>query len=115
MKIIKATIITTMIILTMTTFASSLRGHGRTSFSHRPTISRVHHPKHIHPYHSMHRHHGIINGIIGSVISSVAVRPIVITKTIWVNGWYEDVVQTNGTIVKIWHPGHWETVEIKNF
>lgn len=103
MKIIKAAIVTLMITLTMTTFASSPRGRGRTSFSHRPTVSRVHHPKSIHPHHSMHRHHGII----GSVISSIMVRPTVVTKTIWVNGWYEDVVQTNGIIVRIWHPGHW--------
>lgn len=115
MKIIKAAIVTLMITLTMTTFASSPRGRGRASFSHRPYVSHVHHPKSIHPHHSMHRHHGIINGVIGGVISSIVIRPTVVTKTIWVNGWFEDVVQTNGTTVKIWHPGHWETVEVKKY
>lgn len=31
-------------------------------------------------------------------------------KQVWVEGRYEDRVQPNGVIIKVWVPGHWVTV-----
>ena len=35
--------------------------------------------------------------------------PATTTTQVWVEGRYVDQVQANGTIVRIWQPGHYET------
>ena len=42
----------------------------------------------------------------------VVVETPVVTATqqVWVEGRYVDTVQPNGTVVRVWQPGHYETV-----
>lgn len=35
--------------------------------------------------------------------------PVTTTTQVWVEGRYVDQVQANGTVVRIWQPGHYET------
>ena len=40
--------------------------------------------------------------------------PVVVTQTtttqrVWVDGRYVDQIQPNGTVVRVWQPGHYET------
>ncbi len=45
------------------------------------------------------------------VTAPVVVResPRTVTQRIWVEGCYVDQVQANGTIIRVWQPGHYET------
>lgn len=79
---------------------------------------------------------GFVGGIVGGMIVEATAGPSVVHKTvvvqqqpaavvvhpapvvvqqtatterIWVEGCYVDQVQPNGTIVRIWQPGHYET------
>jgi hypothetical protein len=74
---------------------------------------------------------GVVGGAIGSaladntcthetvvvqqpVTTTVVTAPVVVaktttTETIWVEGRYLDQVQPNGTVVRVWQPGHYET------
>lgn len=38
----------------------------------------------------------------------VVVQPTYVTQQVWVPGRYIDQVQANGTIVRVWQPGHYE-------
>ncbi len=84
-----------------------------------------------------HRHHGgsfwgrggrnfvpgFMGGVVGGIIANEVVRPApvvvstptVITTTpvystqrVWVEGCYVDQIQPNGTVVRVWQPGHYE-------
>jgi hypothetical protein len=34
--------------------------------------------------------------------------PVAQTQTVWVEGRYVDQVQANGTVIRVWQPGHYE-------
>ena len=77
---------------------------------------------------------GVVGGVIGSAIAEpapvVVTTPTVVTTTpvvttpvvtqtvvaqpvqtvqnVWVEGRYVDQVQANGTVVRVWQPGHYE-------
>jgi len=43
------------------------------------------------------------------VISQPAVAtPVTTVQNVWVEGRYVDQVQANGTVVRVWNPGHYE-------
>jgi hypothetical protein len=45
----------------------------------------------------------------------VVKQPVYEVRKVWVEGAYQDQVQANGTILRVWVPGHYEerTVEVK--
>jgi len=88
-------------------------------------------------HHHRHHHHdrsfwgrggsnfwpGFVGGVVGGVlVDAVTPAPVVVgspavittpaplarTETIWVEGRYEDQVQPNGTVIRVWRPGHYE-------
>ena len=38
----------------------------------------------------------------------VVSQPVVQTQNVWVEGRYVDQVQANGSVVRVWQPGHYE-------
>ena len=70
---------------------------------------------------------GFVGGVIGGVVTRAIVdpAPVVVTtpavvrttvvsepvsevRNVWVSGRYVDQVQANGSVVRIWQPGHYE-------
>ena len=49
--------------------------------------------------------------IVVTPAPAVVVQPT-ITQQVWVEGRYVDVIAPNGTVVRQWQPGHWETVTV---
>ena len=47
------------------------------------------------------------------VVPPVVAAPVYTTQSIWVEGCYVDQVQPNGTIVRIWQPGHYEQRQVQ--
>lgn len=90
----------------------------RVPVKHAP-VNHHHHRHHHHHHH--HRHHltpYVVGALTGLAITRaiayptpvVVQQPIVVrpTKTVvWEDGHYEDQVQPNGTIVRIWVPGRY--------
>ncbi len=97
---------------------------------HRPPPPRHHH--------GGHHHHGgsywgrggrnflpgfvggLVGGaLIGSTTRYVSTAPVVVTTTpvyttqsVWVEGRYIDQVQPNGTVLRVWQPGHYEQRQV---
>ena len=42
------------------------------------------------------------------VTTPSVVTPVPTTQSVWVEGRYVDQVQYNGTVVRVWQPGHYE-------
>lgn len=42
----------------------------------------------------------------------VQTTPVYTTQNIWVEGRYVDQVQSNGTVVRVWQPGHYEQRQV---
>lgn len=42
------------------------------------------------------------------VVQPTVVTPVTQVQNVWVEGRYIDQVQANGTVVRIWQPGHYE-------
>ena len=65
---------------------------------------------------------GFVGGIVGGALYDAVVSPTVVSPspvvvstptvyastTVWVEGRYVDQVQADGTIVRVWQPGHYE-------
>jgi hypothetical protein len=45
----------------------------------------------------------------------VVQQPVYRTQNVWVEGRYVDQVQANGTVVRVWQPGHYEqrTIQVQ--
>lgn len=43
------------------------------------------------------------------VTTPVVTQPVYTTQQVWVPGAYVDQVQPNGTVIRVWQPGHYET------
>lgn len=127
-----------IILLTMTAFCRPHhKPHGHRPaprhYIHRP---HVHRSSHIHRHHHSHHYVGPFLGaltgtIVGNILTSpttttvvqqpvtVVSTPAVVTPTvvieqpqrIWVPGQYIQQVQSNGTIIKVWQPGHWTIIK----
>ena len=46
------------------------------------------------------------------VIPVVVQQPVVVNQNVWVEGRYVDQVQANGTVIRVWQPGHYEQREV---
>ena len=76
---------------------------------------------------------GFVGGVVGGVLTDAIIGPRVITtpvvttpvyttpvvatpvytsQQVWIPGGYIDQIQPNGTVVRIWQPGHYETRQI---
>ena len=73
---------------------------------------------------------GFVGGVIGGVLADAGVSPapvvvttpvvttpvvtapVVSTQNVWVEGRYVDQVQPNGTVLRVWQPGHYETRQV---
>ena len=77
---------------------------------------------------------GFVGGVVGGVLTDAIIGPRVITtpvvaapvvttapvvatpvyttQQVWVPGTYVDQLQPNGTVVRIWQPGHYESRQI---
>ena len=42
------------------------------------------------------------------VVQSTVVTPVTQVQNVWVEGRYVDQIQANGTVVRVWQPGHYE-------
>lgn len=42
------------------------------------------------------------------VTQTVVARPVTMVQNVWVEGCYVDQMQANGTVVRVWQPGHYE-------
>ena len=54
--------------------------------------------------------------VVHQPVATVVTTPVVVqqatcteTQRIWVEGCYVDQVQPNGTVIRVWQPGHYET------
>ena len=114
-------------------------GGSRPMMHHRPA-PMMHHrpmppPMHHHHHHSgwghggRHFWPGFVGGVVGGVLTDAIIGPRVITtpvvttapvvatpvyttQQVWVPGTYVDQIQPNGTVVRVWQPGHYESRQI---
>ena len=42
------------------------------------------------------------------VTQTVVAQPVQTVQNVWVEGRYIDQVQANGTVIRVWQPGHYE-------
>ncbi len=50
--------------------------------------------------------------VVTSAPVVVAPTPVYATQNVWVEGRYVDQVQPNGTVVRVWQPGHYEQRQV---
>ena len=43
---------------------------------------------------------------------AVVTTPVYQTQNVWVEGRYVDQVQPNGTVLRVWQPGHYEQRQV---
>ncbi len=43
---------------------------------------------------------------------TVVATPVYTTQNVWVEGRYVDQVQPNGTVIRVWQPGHYEQRQV---
>ena len=96
---------------------------------------------HHRPAPMMHHHHhsgwgrggryfwpGFVGGVVGGVLTDAIIGPTVVTapvvttpvmatpvytsQQVWIPGGYSDQIQPNGTVVRVWQPGHYETRQV---
>ena len=100
----------------------------------------MHHGGYHHHYYSTwgrggsHFWPGFVGGVVGGVLtSSIAPSPVVVTspvvtapvvttpvystpvyttQQVWVPGGYVDQIQPNGTVIRVWQPGHYESRQV---
>lgn len=86
-----------------------------------------------HHHHRRHHHTGaLLSGFVGGVVGGVLVdaitpspvvvsTPAVVTpapvgvgrrETVWVAGRYVDEVRPDGSVIRVWQPGHYETITV---
>lgn len=116
-------------------------GGPRGGFSRRPAPMMHHRPAPImhHHHHSgwghggRHFWPGFVGGVVGGVLTDAIIGPRVITtpvvaapvvttpvvttpvyttQQVWIPGKYVDQIQPNGTVIRVWQPGHYESRQI---
>ncbi len=69
---------------------------------------------------------GFLGGLVGASLvrpapppppvvvapAPVVVSPTYVTQKVWVEGRYIDQVQANGTVIRVWQPGHYEYTQV---
>lgn len=46
------------------------------------------------------------------VTTPIVTTPVYTTQSVWVEGRYVDQVQANGTVIRVWQPGHYEQRQV---
>ena len=116
-------------------------GGPRGGFSRGPAPMMHHRPAPImhHHHHSgwghggRHFWPGFVGGVVGGVLTDAIIGPRVITtpvvaapvvttpvvttpvyttQQVWIPGTYVDQIQPNGTVIRVWQPGHYESRQI---
>ena len=117
-------------------------GGPRGGFSRGPAPMMHHRPAPImhHHHHSgwghggRHFWPGFVGGVVGGVLTDAIIGPRVITtpvvttpvvttapvvatpvyttRQVWIPGGYIDQIQPNGTVIRVWQPGHYETRQV---
>lgn len=85
---------------------------------HHKPVHRVYH--HHHPHH-IHNMYPLMTGLIGGYLVSTVInrpqpvvqpQPVVLRPGyVWQDGHYEDQLQANGTVVRVWVPGRYIQVQ----
>ena len=72
---------------------------------------------------------GFVGGVVGGVVTDALIGPRVIatpvvtttpvvatpvctTQQVWIPGGYVDQLQPNGTVIRVWQPGHYEARQV---
>ena len=103
---------------------------------HRPMPPPMHHHHHHSGWGHGGRHFwpGFVGGVVGGVLTDAIIGPRVITtpvvttpvvttapvvatpvyttQQVWIPGGYIDQIQPNGTVIRVWQPGHYESRQI---
>ena len=108
-------------------------GGPRPMMHHRPAPIMHHHHHGGWGYGGRNFWPGFVGGVVGGVLTDAIIGPRVITtpvvttpvyttpvvatpvytsQQVWIPGGYIDQIQPNGTVVRIWQPGHYETRQI---
>ena len=114
------------------------RGHGpvmRGGFGHRPPPMPHHHHHSSWGRGGRNFWPGFVGGVVGGLVydvvtpapvvvttptvvttpivtTPVVAAPVYTTQNVWVEGRYVDQVQPNGTVVRVWQPGHYEQRQV---
>lgn len=85
-----------------------------------PRVAYAHHHHH---HHSGYFWGGVAGGLVASTIYNSLYRPTVVAtpvittpvvvqpaNQVWIPGQYVDQVQANGTVIRVWRPGYYQTV-----
>ncbi len=88
------------------------------------------------PRHHRHHHHhridpffsGFVGGVVGGVlVDAITPSPVVVStpavvtpapvgvgrrETVWVAGRYVDEIRPDGSVIRVWQPGHYETITV---
>lgn len=110
--------------------------HHGGGFGHRPLPPPVHHHHHSSWGHGGRNFWpGFVGGVVGGLVydaitpapvvvttptvyttpvvtTPVVAAPAVTTQNVWVEGRYVDQVQANGTVIRVWQPGHYEQRQV---
>lgn len=91
-----------------------------------PPPRAVHHGHHHHHHAGSSLAAGLVGGFVGGLVyNAVAADPVVVVQqptvvqqpvvvqqttvqNVWVEGRYIEQVQPNGTVIRVWQPGHYE-------
>lgn len=116
-------------------------GGPRGGFGMRPAPMMHHHPAPMmhHHHHSgwgrggSHFWPGFVGGVVGGVLTDAIIGPRVVTtpivttpivttpvvatpvyttQQVWIPGTYLDQIQPNGTVIRVWQPGHYESRQV---
>ena len=110
-------------------------GHRPAPMMHHRPAPMMHHHHHSGWGHGgRHFWPGFVGGVVGGVLTDAIIGPRVVTtpvvtapivttapvvatpvyttQQVWVPGTYVDQVQVNGTIVRVWVAGHWESRQV---
>ena len=50
--------------------------------------------------------------VVTTPVVQQAAQPVYATQNVWVEGRYVDQVQANGSVVRVWQPGHYEQRQV---
>ena len=108
------------------------RGGPRPGGFHHGPRPVMHHGFHHGPHHyhsgwgrgGRHFWPGFVGGVVGGLVynsirpvtyvttPTVVTAPAATVQNVWVEGRYVDQVQANGTVIRVWQPGHYEQREV---
>lgn len=114
------------------------RGHVVRHHNHRPVHHHHHHHGSAWGRGGRNFWPGFVGGVVGGIVADAVVSrpvttvvttptivttptvvttpvvatPVYTTQNVWVEGRYVDQVQPNGTVIRVWQPGHYEQRQV---